>query len=234
VEDARSTRKDVDDLLRRHRSGDSVVERLESLCGAMTEDLALLGTVVTLMPSNEAHAISAASSAVSRHVEETQFGLGEGPTCDAFAVRRPVLIADLDRLGVRRWPGWAPAALEAGVRAVYAFPLQVGASIFGVLTAYLDSGPRLAARRLERALVFSEVATELLLDGSMVDGGHQLEPLLDATLGTDAHIYWLGCEHWPGRPVRTCPSSRRRYWMGGRCPPVIPVDVDVAVPPDEL
>lgn len=189
MEDAESTRRHVDDLLNRHRSGDGVVGGLESLCRAMTEDLALLGTVVTLMPSVESHAISAASSAASRQAEEAQFGVGEGPTRDAFTARRPVLIADLKTVGGRRWPGWVPAAAAAGVRAVYAFPLQVGASIFGVLTAYVDSGPPLEARRLEVALVFADAATELLLDGSMLADGQALEPLLDATLGANGYIY---------------------------------------------
>ena len=155
----------------------------------MSEHLGLLGTVVTLMPSDEAHAISAASSPASRQVEEVQFGLGEGPTRDAFTARRPVLVANLATVGVMRWPAWAPAALAAGVSGAYAFPLQVGASIFGVLTAYKDSGPGLEARRLRIALVFSEAATELLLDGSIRADGHELEPGLDATLGTNGFIY---------------------------------------------
>ena len=189
MEDPESTRKHVDDLLRRHQSGEGVVGALASLCRAMSGDLALVGAVVTLMPSVEAHAVSAASSSAARHVEEAQFGVGEGPTRDAFTARRPVLVAELNAIGVRRWPGWAPQALAAGVSAAYAFPLQVGASIFGVLTAYSDSGSRLEARRLDTALVFSEAATELLLDGSLRADGHQLESFLDATLGTNGHVY---------------------------------------------
>ena len=37
--------------------------------------------------------------------------------------------------------------------------------------------------------MFSEVATELLLDGSLPANGHELEPVLDATLGTNGSIY---------------------------------------------
>jgi hypothetical protein len=58
----------------------------------MSEDLALLGAVVTLMPGIGAQAISAASSPAARKVEEAQFDAGEGPTRDAFAARRPVLV----------------------------------------------------------------------------------------------------------------------------------------------
>ena len=189
MDDSGATRKHVNDLLRCSRSGDGVVGALESLCQAMSQDLALVGAVVTLMPSVGAHAISAASSLVARQVEEGQFGVGEGPTRDAFTARRPVLLPELEVAGVRRWPGWAPAALAAGVGAVYAFPLHVGASIFGVLTAYLGSGRRLEADSLETALVFSEFATEVLLDGSAQVDGHGLEPGLNATLATNGYIY---------------------------------------------
>jgi hypothetical protein len=144
---------------------------------------------VTLMPGIGAQAISAASSPAARKVEEAQFDVGEGPTRDAFAARRPVLVADLEVAGVRRWPAWAPAALASGVGAVYAFPLHIGASIFGVLTAFVGSGPRLEARGLETALVFSESATELLLDGFAPVDDHELERSLDAVLGTNGYIY---------------------------------------------
>jgi hypothetical protein len=75
------------------------------------------------------------------------------------------------------------------VGAVYAFPLHVGASIFGVLTAYMGSGRRLEAASLETALVFSEFATEALLDGFTQFDGHELEPSLDATLATNGYVY---------------------------------------------
>lgn len=189
MEDADSTHERVHALLRRHRTGEGLVGALEGLCRAMAEDLALVGAVVTLVPSIGAHAIPAASSRAARQVEEAQFGVGEGPTRDAFTARRPVLVAELDVVGLLRWPAWAPAALAAGVRAVYAFPLHVGASIFGVLTAYVGAGPRLHAQALETALVFSEAATELLLDGFATVDGRALDRALDATLGTNEYIY---------------------------------------------
>ena len=189
MEETESTQERVEGLLRRHLTGDGLVGALEGLCRAMAEDLALVGAVVTLVPSIGAHAIPAASSSAARKVEEAQFGVGEGPTRDAFTARRPVLVSELDVVGVRRWPAWAPAALAAGVRAVYAFPLHVGASIFGVLTAYVGAGPRLHARGLETALVFAESATGLLLGGFGHADGHALEPALDASLGTNEYIY---------------------------------------------
>jgi hypothetical protein len=40
--------------------------------------------------------------------------------------RATVLIADLADEAMIRWPMYAPAAQHGGVRAVFAFPLQIG------------------------------------------------------------------------------------------------------------
>ena len=73
---------------------------------------------------------------------------------DAHAWRRPVLEPDLRVVAaIRRWPGYAPAAFEAGVRAVFAFPLQIGAARLGVLDVGLLQ---------ERAIHSGEIVTEQL------------------------------------------------------------------------
>lgn len=189
VGEADTTRHRVDELLRRRPPpGRGLVDALDSLCRVVCEDLVLLGAAATLIPSLDTHTISASSSAATRQVEDAQFAAGEGPTRDAFTARRPVLVADLAGIGLARWPGWVPVAMGAGVRAVYALPLHVGATIFGVLTLYVGRAPTLEGRRLETALVFSEIATELLLDAS-IRGGDQVTPDLDAALDTHSHIY---------------------------------------------
>ncbi|GAA4711609.1 GAF and ANTAR domain-containing protein [Nocardioides conyzicola] len=191
--DAELTRHRVERLLRAQRGngdvGGGTVATLERLCRCVCQDLDLFGAAVTLMPGTETHVVSAASGPGSRRLEESQFGAGEGPTSAAFASRRPVLVADLRVEGALRWPGWVAEALDAGVNAVYAFPLQVGASVFGVLALYAADSPGLDTEGLHTALVFADLATETLLDSSMPTDGLQLEHDLDKTLGTHAHIY---------------------------------------------
>jgi hypothetical protein len=184
-------RERIDVLLRNQRRGDErgVVDALGRLCRTVSEDLDLLGSTVTLMPGVGVHAVSAVSSETALRIEEAQFGAGEGPTREAFTSRRLVLVADLEWSGLQRWPGWVPIALEAGVCAVYAFPLHVGATIFGVLSLYVGSGPRLDTAGLQAALIFSEIATEYLLDGSMPGDDQGLDSELDATLDTNAYVY---------------------------------------------
>jgi hypothetical protein len=142
------------------------VGRLEQLCSALTRSLPATGVGVSLLTSdNQGGGTVAASSAASRQLEELQFSLGEGPCIDAYTSRRPVLEPDLSTHGLRRWPGYAPAAGEHGVRAVFAFPLQVGAARAGALDIYRNRPGSLTSDALTQAVTFAEVAMGLLVDG---------------------------------------------------------------------
>ena len=78
-------------------------------------------------------------------MEELQFTLGEGPCVESSGTGRPVLQPDLARTGPARWPGFSAAALEAGIGAVFALPLRVGAIRLGVLDLYRDAVGGLSA-----------------------------------------------------------------------------------------
>ena len=79
--------------------------------------------------------------------------------------RRPVLVPDLADGAVGRWPIYTPAVYDGGVRAVFAFPLQVGAARLGVLDVFRARSGPLTADELGRALTFADVAVTTLLDG---------------------------------------------------------------------
>jgi hypothetical protein len=154
------------------------------VCGVVVDELALSGAVVSVMASSAAGsgpsgAIAAASGDPARLVDELEFSLGEGPRSDAFRTSRPVLTPDLER-AIGRWPGYAPAACAAGTRAVFAFPMHVGASCFGVLSMHM-SGPRsLTGSEITTSLMLTELATEIVLDGytPLTDGSApELPPL---------------------------------------------------------
>jgi hypothetical protein len=82
---------------------------------------------------------------------------------DASRSGRPVLQPDLAVTGPERWPGFAGGALAAGIRAVFAFPLRVGAIRLGVLDCYRDAPGALTRAQLTEALSYSDAATLLLL-----------------------------------------------------------------------
>src|SRR5690242_8848547 len=112
------------------------VSRLRALCTDATRELSAAGVGVSMKATDGGYGVAAASDPATERIEELQFTFGEGPCVDAFAERRPVLIADLDGEAMRRWPVYTPAVRQAGIRAVFAFPLQVGAARLGVLDVF--------------------------------------------------------------------------------------------------
>ena len=141
---------------------------LARLCHAAVDDLRMSGAVVGLMTAvggggEESGTIAAASSDRARAVDELEFSLGEGPAREAFLSSRVILTPDLER-AFDRWPGYVPAALDAGVRATFAFPLLVGAARFGVLHLHSAQTRSLSQQEIATSLLMTELATEVVLD----------------------------------------------------------------------
>lgn len=166
------------------------VGRLNRLCSAMTRAIPASGIGVSLLTDdNVGGGTVAASDAASRWLEELQFTLGEGPCIDAYASRRPVLEPDLLTHGFRRWPGFAPAARQQGVYAVFAFPLQVGAARAGALDVYRDAPGSLTPEALTQAFTFAEVAMGLLVDGQNGAESTAAARALDGALANRLEVY---------------------------------------------
>ena len=106
-----------------------------------------------------------ASDGVAAALAELSLTLGEGPGVDA-AVGGPSLVADLATAEyLVRWPAYTSAAAGVGVRAVFAFPLRVGAIRLGVLVLHRAGPGSLDRGRLADAFVLADTACALLLDG---------------------------------------------------------------------
>ena len=160
---------------------------LQRICRRVADQLGLSGAVVTLMTRSGAEAVAAVSDETLREVENLQFSLGEGPGREAFETGRPVLTSDLES-ATARWPGYARAAFEAGVGAVHVFPLQLGASRFGVLILYA-SGPRtLTGDEAGACVDFAAQATDVLLEGDRGQDAH-LDPTLESSLNYRSEVY---------------------------------------------
>ena len=159
---------------------------LDRLCRAAVDELGFDQVSVTLMTTAGSSVLVASAGLPGPGIQELQFDLGEGPGPDAYAAGRPVLIPDL-RSCNGRWPGFAAAAIERGTEAVFAFPLQLGAVRFGVLTCARAEAGSLGQRELSAGLIFAEVATELLLDSSPT--GDHPDPQLHAAIHVHDEVY---------------------------------------------
>ena len=161
---------------------------LQRVCRTAARDLPAMGVGISILSEGSSPLPVATSSAELVQVEELQFVLGEGPCIDAYASRRPVLVPDLSAAATTTWPSYAPAAHTLGVRAVFAFPLQVGAAQLGAMDVYRDTLGGMAPDTLSSALTFAEVAMQrLLLDAGT--GTQAVADLFDDIDGNRFEVY---------------------------------------------
>jgi ANTAR domain len=138
---------------------------LRRVCVAAAVDLSAFGVGTHVLSEGGVHSFSVASNLVSQQIEDLQVTIGEGASMDALSSRRPVLQPDLIGGHAARWPIYSAAMHGYGVRAVFAFPLQVGAILLGVFDVFRAGSGMLSADELAQALTFAEVAMMTLLDG---------------------------------------------------------------------
>ena len=105
-----------------------------------------------------------ATDEVSQLIEELQYSLGEGPCVDAHHQDKVVAEPDLADPVTRRWPAFTPPALQAGVRAVFGFPLRVRTVRLGALNLYRDLPGPLTGDQHADALVVADVAARWVLE----------------------------------------------------------------------
>ncbi|MFP5370065.1 MAG: GAF and ANTAR domain-containing protein [Actinomycetes bacterium] len=146
--------------------GGDVPQRLVTACARA---LPVTGVGMVLMTENGPAGTVAVTDGPAAKLEDLQFTLGEGPCVDASRTGRPVLQPDLRATGPARWPGFAGGALDAGVRAVFAFPLRMGGIRLGVLDLYRDRSGVLTDVELAEALSFADAATTVLLHLQSID-----------------------------------------------------------------
>jgi hypothetical protein len=149
-------------LVAEHAHGGPVT--VEHVCTAVLAAAGVDHTAVTVtLPASPRETLHA-SDQIAAEVEELTLTLGEGPGVDALS-GGPALVADLSTPDcLARWPVFAPAAVHAGVRAVFALPLQVGGIRLGVLDLYRTQPGDLQREQLADALVLADTACALLLD----------------------------------------------------------------------
>lgn len=134
---------------------------------AANVDSAAIAVTVSATPRETLYVTDLVASVL----EELVVTLGEGPGVDALA-GGVVLAADItDAAFMARWPVFAPAAAQAGVRAVFALPLQAGGIRLGVMDLYRSQPGGLDGEQLADALLLADTACALLLDQAGQDPG---------------------------------------------------------------
>jgi hypothetical protein len=191
-------------IARGSRPGDET----KRLCRVCAEVTVMSGAGIMLMTGDVPRGSLCTTDAVSTLLEQLQYELGEGPCVDAFQQDRPVLEPDLVQPSRVRWLAFSGPAIDAGVRAVFGFPLQVGSVRLGALNLHRVRSGALTDDQHADALVMAAVAAEAVLVlqanappgklAAQLEAGadfqyvvHQASGMVAAQLGVsvrDAHI----------------------------------------------
>lgn len=120
------------------------------------------GAGVTLIDADGRKRTANASNPLVELADACQYELGQGPCLLAWASGEPVLVNDAGN--DRRWPEWARAASELGLRSSVSAPLLAGETALGAVKLYArheNSFDHTTVRLLE---LFAAQATIFLIN----------------------------------------------------------------------
>ena len=148
--------------------------RAGGLCAAFVEGLPIEGSCVSVFDGTGRQSTVCASDALAARIDELQFELGEGPHWEALRTSHSVLVPALGESSPARWPIFSAAARELGVRAVFAFPMFVGAITVGVVGLHALRKGNLNSNEVEVATQLTQRITpravHLALRSAQSDG----------------------------------------------------------------
>jgi hypothetical protein len=153
--------------------GDPGLSVADRLCVACVGLLDVDGAAISVMLEGVSQGTLGSSSELSRRLDEFQFTYGEGPCVDAVRRGAPVVAEDLANPAEQRWPVYAGAALELGVRAVYALPIVLANATVGALDLYRHQPGPLAGDTRLGGLLAAELAVLPVL-GLLTEGADLL------------------------------------------------------------
>ncbi|MEJ7647585.1 MAG: EAL domain-containing protein [Nakamurella sp.] len=135
---------------------------LDHLVAEIVAMLPVTAAGVTLIaPDTQPRYIAASDEAALRY-ERLQTELDEGPFLMAFRSGRSVAVPNLRTED--RFPRFTPRALQAGLRAVFTFPLRHEQQPLGALDLYRDTPGPLGQEATEAAQTLADVAAAYLLN----------------------------------------------------------------------
>ena len=141
-----------------------VVDLLTGLADRCVSLLGVSAAGVMLASPRGTLGLVASSSEAMRLLELFELQSQEGPCLDAHQQGKVVTEPDLADPATRRWPSFTPPAVQAGVRAVFGFPLRVGRAHLGALNLYRDLPGSLTGDQYADALVVADVAARWVLE----------------------------------------------------------------------
>ncbi|HSJ44318.1 MAG TPA: GAF and ANTAR domain-containing protein [Euzebyales bacterium] len=175
-------------------------EVLTELAGELTEVLEVAGAGVMLADDNRDLRFVSSSDQTLKHLEDLQIELDEGPCL--WAYRRAERVMATDLRDDDRFPEFGPRAVEAGMLAVFSYPLRYEEQVFGALNLYRKEPGGLEEQQEELGAAFSDVSTLYLMHGSDDERREQVNRQLQGALDSRVII-----EQAKGFVAATCGTT---------------------------
>ena len=135
---------------------------LDRLVGRIVDILPVTAAGVTLIAAELEPQYIAASDPSALRYEKLQTELGEGPCLAAYGSDEAISVPDL-RIE-ERFPTFAPRALNAGLAAMFTFPLRHDTVQLGALDLYRDTAGPLSPESMTAAQTLADVAAAYLIN----------------------------------------------------------------------
>jgi diguanylate cyclase (GGDEF)-like protein len=133
---------------------------VDRLVASIVEVMPVSGAGVTLIEPDGGSRHIIASDGKAMEFERLQSDLGEGPCMDVYTSGQAVCVADIRE--ETRFPRFKEGALDAGLAAVFAFPLRHGDRQLGALDLYRNIPGPLEPAVLKSAQTLADVAAAYL------------------------------------------------------------------------
>ncbi len=135
---------------------------LDHLVQRIVEIMPVTAAGVTLISPGVEPRYIAASNGDALAFEKLQTELEEGPCLEAYRTGEAISVPDLG--GEERFPSFTARASEAGLAAVFTFPLRLGDRRIGALDLYRDSRGKLSSTSMKAAQTLADVTTAYIVN----------------------------------------------------------------------
>jgi diguanylate cyclase (GGDEF)-like protein len=173
---------------------------LDHLVVRIVDVLPVTAAGVTLIAPGSAPRYVAASGSAALRFERLQTDLGDGPCLLAYDSGEAVAASDMSL--DHRFPRFGPAAVTAGLAAVFAFPMRHGNGRLGALDLYRDTVGPLNPADMAAAQTLADVAAAYLLNA---------EARAEAKQSSDAFRYSSLHDPLTGLPNRMLLQERLEH-----------------------
>jgi hypothetical protein len=134
-----------------------------SLCSVAREITELSGAGIFITSKDGMQAQLCTSNGVAQRLMDLEFTLEEGPGHEASRNGTANEVSDLLGNEGQRWTFYSSGAADLGARAVFGFPIQIGAIVFGALSLYRDRTGPLSEKQSSSAYLMASVIGRAVL-----------------------------------------------------------------------